>query len=268
MKGNLSITLVQCSLSWENAAANRASIESLLSNHHKDSDIIVVPEMFTTGFSMNANELAEEMHGESHMWLKNLAKRHDSTIIGSLIIQESGNYYNRLLVVSPSGDTEHYDKRHLFSFAGEDKHFTSGQNRLIIDCHGWRICPLICYDLRFPIWSRNASLDGQSAINEYDILIYIANWPNVRNKPWKNLLEARAHENQSFVVGVNRIGKDGNNIDYSGDSAVYSPKGEKITVIAPNEISVQTVQLRRDELQSFREKFPVGKDKDQFILNR
>ena len=266
MKDILSVTLVQCSLSWENADENLSNIKSLLTSHHESSDLIVLPEMFTTGFSMKTGSLAEEMNGKSHQWMQGIAVEFNSTVIGSLIIHESGKYYNRLLVVSPTGEIEHYDKRHLFSFANEDEHYSPGNNRLIFSCHGWRICPMICYDLRFPIWSRNAGLDGENDPNVYDLLVYVANWPKARRKPWMNLLEGRAHENQAFVVGVNRVGQDGNTIEYSGDSAAYSPKGELLSSFRSNEVSIETIHLHKEELISFRDKFPVGKDKDRFKL--
>lgn len=266
MKNELAVTLVQCSLSWEEAEENRSSIKSLLDSHKANSDLIILPEMFTTGFSMKAKFLAEQMGGETHLWMKEMAKDLDSVLIGSLIIEASSKYYNRLLVVSPSGKTEHYDKRHLFSFAGENENYHPGQNHLIFECHGWQICPLVCYDLRFPIWSRNTQLDGGADAKIFDLLIYVANWPKARRQPWNNLLEARAHENQAYVLGVNRVGQDGNRIEYSGDSAVYSPKGEKLSEIKANQITVETVLLNKDNLLAFREKFPVGKDKDRFKL--
>jgi omega-amidase len=266
VKNELAVTLVQCSLSWEEAEENRSSIKSLLYSHKATSDLIILPEMFTTGFSMNAKSLAEQMDGKTHLWMKEMAEDLDSVLIGSLIIEASGKYYNRLLVVSPSGKTEHYDKRHLFSFAGEDENYHPGLDRLIFECHGWRICPLVCYDLRFPIWSRNAELNGGVDANLFDLLIYVANWPKARRQPWINLLEARAHENQAYVIGVNRIGQDGNNIEYFGDSVAYSPKGKKLSEIKANQISVETVLLNKDDLLAFREKFPVGTDKDRFKL--
>ena len=192
--------------------------------------------------------------------MKEIAQKENAVIIGSLIIEEDHNYYNRLIWAQPDGVIYTYDKRHLFRMANEHEHFKTGNKRLIIEYKGWKICPLVCYDLRFPVWSRNSSE------NQYDLLIYIANWPGVRKAPWSKLLEARAIENQCYVVGVNRVGKDGKDISYTGNSAIINPKGEIISTIAENKNCSETVSLSLDDLNSFRKAFPVGMDADEFKI--
>lgn len=263
---DLKITLVQTSLEWENKEANLSHIESLLSAEKPETNLIILPEMFSTGFSMNTTKLAETSSGRTLNWMCELAATHKSVVTGSFITEVSGKYYNRLYWVRENGDIDTYDKRHLFSFANEEKYYSAGDTRIIVDLNGWRICPLICYDLRFPVWSRNADESDFTQPHVYDLLIYVANWPEAREKPWSNLLEARAHENQVYVAGVNRIGKDGNGINHSGASAIYSPKGDKISKTALHQQSVETVTLSFEELTNFRDKFTVWKDKDAFTL--
>lgn len=267
MSNELRVTLVQCELVWENPEANLKAIRALLEEEAPQTDVILLPEMFTTGFTMNANGLAQTFNGSALKWLTSVAKDFGCLVVGSLVYQDSGRYYNRLLAVNDEGLINHYDKRHLFTFAKENNHYTPGDQRVIVQYKGWRICPLICYDLRFPVWSRNADITGGDETNVYDLLVYVANWPEARRKPWINLLEARAHENQCFVVGVNRVGIDGNQIAYSGDSAAYTPKGELLSSIEPHKVQIQTVGLNRSDLDSFRDKFPVGRDKDTFQIH-
>lgn len=256
---NLKITTIQSPLSWEKPEANRNYFEEKINRVVQESDLIILPEMFTTGFSMDAERLAEPMDGESVSWLKRMAQKASKTICGSLIIEDGGNYYNRLIWMRPDGSFETYDKRHLFRMADEHHYYTGGKERLIIELKGWRICPMICYDLRFPVWSRNN--------NEYDLLIYVANWPEVRQNAWSSLLIARAIENLSYVVGVNRIGEDGKQISYSGDTAIIDFKGNKISTTKAFEEKVETTELSMNELHDFREKFPAFMDADRFTID-
>ncbi len=270
---SLKVTAIQSELHWENVSENLEMFGQKIAAISEPTDVIVLPEMFNTGFSMDSERLAETMEGETVEWMKVQAKKSGSAIFGSLIVSENGNYYNRLIWVEPTGKFLTYDKRHLFRMAGEHNHFSAGEERLIIDYKGWRICPLICYDLRFPVWSRNTSFCHPELVegskNEspaYDCLLYIANWPAVRKQPWSKLLEARAIENQCYVVGVNRVGKDGKEIEYSGNSVVVNPKGEVISNLLENENCTQTIELNLKELNDFREKFPVSLDGDEFTL--
>lgn len=263
---NLIVTIVQANLAWEDKSANLDHLDRLLRDAAPVTDIIILPEMFSTGFSMNATQLAETAEGEGVKWMQKQAAKHQAALAGSLITKDGTHYYNRLYWVLPDGSFSTYDKRHLFSFADEEQHYSAGKNRIIVEYRGWRICPLICYDLRFPTWSRNTSLDGQPVDTAFDLLIYVANWPEARRRPWMTLLEARAHENQVYVAGVNRIGQDGNGIPHSGDSAIYSPKGERISTLEPNREGVETISLDWTGLEDFRKKFTVWKDKDRFTL--
>ncbi len=255
---DLSVTIVQTELHWHNAAANRQMFQEKLAAAAPETDLIVLPEMFTTGFSMSAAELAEEPEGETLRWLQQMAQQHNAVITGSIIVRHDENYYNRLLWVRPDGTYEKYDKRHLFRMAKEHHTYTPGNEHLVVELKGWKIRPLVCYDLRFPVWSRNKS-------NSYDLLLYVANWPKVRNHAWRTLLQARAIENLAYVVGVNRVGTDGNNHPYSGDSAIIDPKGLKLLEVSEVE-GVYTVSLSKQELISFREAFPAHLDADTFEL--
>jgi omega-amidase len=261
----LTVSIVQPNLIWEGPEANYTLLESLVKSINV-TDLIVLPEMFSTGFSMQPKKFYETMGGRGVEWMLQLADKTKAAVTGSLIIKENEKFYNRLLWATPEGGVYFYDKRHLFSFAGEDAHYSRGDSRLIVELKGWKICPLICYDLRFPIWSRNQNLKGKFADFEYDLLIYVANWPEARSSAWKTLLSARAHENQAFVVGVNRVGQDGNQINHSGDSCIISPKGELIESIQPNKASVATSELNLKELREFRTKFGAWRDKDQFEI--
>lgn len=259
MKDTLDITLVQTPLHWEDPKANLIMFESLINQHNPKSSLIILPEMFTTGFSMNPSYLAEEMDDEAVCWLSAMAKKYKSILIGSLAIKENDKFYNRLVWMQPNGEYGYYDKRHLFSYAGENQHFTQGQKRLITQVNGWRICTLICYDLRFPVWSR------QQSNAEFDVLIYVANWPKRRSIAWNTLLRARAIENQCYVVGVNRTGTDGMNIEYIGDSQIISPLGETI-FHTQDETKLHTQSLLKKEIESVRTQFPFLSDKDNFLL--
>ncbi len=256
----LSITTIQADLHWEDKKANFDLFSEAINKASEKSKIILLPEMFTTGFSMNTKNLAEEMDGPTVQWMKSQAKNIDKYIVGSIIIKENNHWFNRLIVASPDQEIKYYDKNHLFSYASEHKNYSPGQKELIITIEGVKIAFFICYDLRFPVWCRNSNL-------KYDIAVYIANWPEKRRNQWITLLKARAIENQSFVVGVNRIGDDGNKIDYSGDSAVYNYLGEKLSTTQPNEHKVENLSLNIDSLKDYRTKFPVYLDADNFIIS-
>ncbi len=252
------ISVIQSDLVWENVNENLKHFSQKVLELEGETDVIVLPEMFTTGFSMKSKKLAETMDGETVSWLRDYSEEVDALIIASLIILENDKFYNRLICAFPDGKIEFYDKRHLFRMANENDYYSQGTEKLIIEYKGWRIRPLVCYDLRFPVWSRNK--------NDYDLLIYIANWPERRNEPWKTLLKARAIENQAYVVGVNRVGTDENSIVYSGDSAIISPKGNLLSTIKPHKEETETVEISLDNLNQFRENFPVGKDADEFWI--
>ncbi|MDX9696045.1 MAG: amidohydrolase [Bacteroidales bacterium] len=259
MTNNLFISCIQTNLIWEDKEANFTNFESLFQKLPIESQIVVLPEMFSTGFSMNPQKFAEPFDGKTINWLKNQANKANKIIIGSIIITDNGNNYNRLVTVFPNGEILFYDKRHLFRMAGEHNHYSSGKNKLIFTLDNWNICPLICYDLRFPVWSRNK--------NNYNVLIYIANWPEARSYAWKNLLIARAIENQCFVIGVNRVGIDGNNIKHTGDSMIINPYGQIITQAKANEEQILSAELSFDEIESIRKKFPAHLDADDFEIN-
>jgi len=256
---DLTISMVQANLHWQDAAANRATLDRCLSQISIPTDLIVLPEMFTTGFSMDAAALAETMNGPTVAWLRQHAAIHQAVVTGSLIIKENGQYFNRLLWVRPDGSLSHYDKRHLFTMAGEQHTYTAGSTQLIEEWRGWRICPLVCYDLRFPVWSRN------QAAQPYDLLLYVANWPAVRRNAWITLLRARAIENLSYVLGVNRVGQDGLGHEYAGDSALLDMRGDYL-LQAGNLHSCITRTLRWEDLEDFRTKFPALNDADSFTL--
>lgn len=261
---DLKISVVQPDVHWENRSANLEYLGKMIEQSDKKSDLIILPEMFTTGFSMNPVKVAESFHPdmESLVWMRKIAATMDAAIVGSISTEEEQKYYNRLFWVFPDGTFKYYDKRHLFSFAGEDAAYSPGAEKLIVEFRGWSICPLICYDLRFPVWSRNSLINK---IPEYDLLIYVANWPEVRREPWMRLLHARAIENQCYVVGSNRIGEDANAISYSGDSLIIDPKGDLIYSLQDEE-AVFSINLSRSELENFRHKFPVLKDADSFEI--
>lgn len=262
---SLKVSYLQLDLYWENSQANLDHIENCLSAIESSVDLVVLPEMFNTGFSMNSSKLAQSMDGVLVKAILKWSKHYGFAIIGSFICQEQQNYFNRLLFVQPNGKIEKYDKRHLFRMANETDYFSPGTDRLIVTYKGWKILPLVCYDLRFPVWSRNRfklDADGHSQ-SEYDLIVYVANWPKARVGAWDKLLLARAIENQAYVIGVNRTGFDGNDIEYNGHSTVIDTKGEYLNEPFEN-VGIQTTLLRKDRLEEFRAKFPVGMDADRF----
>lgn len=254
---NLKITIIQPNIIWENVQANLDKYSAIIAEI-ESTDIFVLPEMFTTGFSMNPENLKESMDGISVQWMKNIAKEKNASVVGSLIIDEDGKIYNRLVWTFPDGKIEFYNKRHLFAMGQEHLHYFAGTEKTIVEFKGWRFCPLICYDLRFPVWSRNTE--------NYDVLIYMANWPSPRHHHWKSLLVARAVENQTYCIGANRTGIDGNGLKYLGDSVMVSPKGFA-EFMGENE-NVQTFEISYTELHDYRKTFPLLEDRDEFqIIN-
>jgi omega-amidase len=261
---DLRVTTIQTNLHWENPTANLAMLEEKISKIRSGTDVIILPETFTTGFSMNVQSLAEPMNLHTFKWMRNMAERTGALLLGSCIIKEDGHYFNRLIWMESNGSFQHYDKRHLFRMAGEDKVFSSGRSRLIAEWKGWKICPMVCYDLRFPAWCRNRynKDDGSLA---YDLLVYVANWPAARSHHWQTLLHARAIENLSYVVGVNRVGIDGKGIAYEGKTLVLNAKGEPLYEVGSVEES-RTTTLSQSDLQDWRSKFPAYLDADEFQL--
>lgn len=258
MQNEMKIALIQSDLVWENPKVNLDNFHKKIENLSEEVDIIVLPEMFTTGFTMNASKVAETMDGDSVSWMKNMAKNTKAVVVGSLVIQEGKKYYNRLLFVEPSGYISKYNKRHTFTLVGEDKIYTAGSEKVIIKYKGWKICPLICYDLRFPVWSRN--------IADYDVLLYVANWPKTRVSAWDALLKARAIENMSYCVGVNRVGIDGVNSEYSGHSGCYNVLGDLISSFEANEEQIEIVTLERRHIEAYRNKLKFLDDRDLFSI--
>ena len=261
----LTITLIQSHLHWEDKVANLKMFEEKINGIHEKTELVILPEMFSTGFAMHPEKLAEQMDGLTVEWMKKIATKKSIILTGSLIIEEAGNYYNRLIWMLPNGQLGYYDKRHRFAFAGEHEKYTAGQKRLIASVKGWKINLLVCYDLRFPVWSRQSPKHDREAGLEYDVLIYVANWPERRNHAWKSLLVARAIENQCYVIGVNRIGEDGSKIYHSGDSMIIGPLGEEIYHQEHKE-DVYTYTLQREHLNEARSKFPFWKDADDFFI--
>lgn len=254
----LSVTIVQASLRWHDAAANREQFTGVIEKLQAPTDLIVLPEMFTTGFSMDAPELAETMEGESLAWMRQMASSANAAICGSLIIADGGVYYNRFVCACADGGLHYYDKRHLFRLADEQKHYAPGHAQLVVDIKGWRVCPLVCYDLRFPVWSRNRG--------HYDLLLYVANWPERRHHAWETLLRARAIENLAYVAGVNVTGRDGNDITYAGGSSIIDYLGEDVVNLGGQE-GAGTATLELDALRSFRERFAFHQDADAFTID-
>ena len=256
---DLTVSFIQTALHWHDAAASRAAFDRHLAQLAAPTDLIVLPEMFSTGFSMDAAGQAEPMSGPTVAWLRETAAAHRAVVTGSVIIEEGGAYYNRLLWARPDGRLSHYDKRHLFTLAGEQRTYAPGRARLVEEWRGWRICPLICYDLRFPVWSRNRPAAP------YDLLLYVANWPAVRRTAWTTLLRARALENVACALGVNRVGRDGLGHDYAGDSALIDAQGNYL-VEAHDHDGAFTHTLRRAGLDEFRTRFGALNDGDDFVL--
>lgn len=258
----LTITTIQTSLFWEDKRANLQQLEEKIAAIAAKTEIVVLPEMFSTGFSMQPKLFAEDMNGETVEWMKRISSEKGIVLTGSMIAEENGNYYNRLIWMLPNGQFGYYNKRHLFAYAGEHEQYTPGNKRLIASVKGWKINLQVCYDLRFPVWSRQQTENG---IPEYDLLMYVANWPEKRSHAWKTLLCARAIENQCYVVGVNRVGNDGNNIYHSGNSLVIDPLGQVLYHMADEE-DINTITLSKEKLTEIRTRFPFLHDADGFKL--
>ncbi len=263
----LTISLVQAALHWENKEANLSMLENRLRSNKDKMEVVLLPEMFSTGFSMRPESLAEKMDGSAVTWMKNIAASLKIIVAGSLIIEEEGRYFNRLVWMLPNGSYGCYDKRHLFGYAGEDNHYEPGNKRLIASVKGWRLNLQVCYDLRFPVWASQSKPmhTNMTEEPEYDVLVYVANWPERRSHAWKTLLQARAIENQCYVAGVNRTGNDGNEISYSGDSMIIDPLGAVICD-AGNREEIITWSLSMDKLLDTRNKLPFLKDADPFMI--
>ncbi|MFD2551255.1 amidohydrolase [Bizionia sediminis] len=258
MNTDLHVAIIQTHLVWENPEANRVHFESKINSIKKPCDLIVLPEMFTTGFTMNAAAVAESMTGKTVAWLKKMAKEKQAAITGSVVIAENNQYYNRMLFVCPNGTVHIYNKRHSFSLVGEEKVFTSGKEQVVVAYKNWKLCLQICYDLRFPVWSRNTT--------DYDALIYVANWPKPRIAAWDALLKARAIENMCYCIGVNRVGEDEAQNDYSGHSTVYDVLGNNISPIRPHKDHIEIVTLDKKHLARYREKLNFLSDRDRFKI--
>jgi omega-amidase len=264
---SLTLTLIQTQLHWEDKEANLAMLEQKIKAIQEKTEVVILPEMFSTGFSMKPEKFAETMDGTAIEWMKRITAQKRIILTGSLIIKDGDNFYNRLIWMLPNGEYGYYDKRHLFAYGEEDKHYSAGNKRLIAAVKGWKINLQVCYDLRFPVWARQfpaaPEVDGREL--EYDLLIYLANWPERRNYAWKTLLQARAIENQCFVIGVNRVGNDGNNIYHCGDSMVINALGE-ILYHKVHDEDVFTITLQKNSLEEIRNKFPFWKDADTFMI--
>ncbi len=258
---DLTVTTLQSNLVWEDAEANLTNFDSKLDSINSPGDLVILPEMFSTGFSINPENLAEKPDGRTFNWMQEKAAELNCVVTGSVLIEEDGKYFNRLFWVRPDGSFDYYDKRHLFRLGEEYKMFSAGHERVIFELNGWRIFPQICYDLRFPVWSKNRYLNNKY---EFDLMIYVANWPEVRNYAWKQLLVARAIENQAFVIGVNRVGLDGKQIPHSGNSMVLDYKGQILTQAKPHKEETITTKIPYPELKDFRDQFTVGLDWDGF----
>jgi omega-amidase len=257
-QNELKVAIIQSDLVWENPKKNRKNFSEKINSILKEVDVIVLPEMFATGFTMNAEAVAETIDGKTVNWMRKKAEKTGAAIVGSLIIVEAGNYYNRLLFVEPTGTITTYDKKHTFTLAGEDKVFSAGDKKVIIEYKGWKICTLVCYDLRFPVWARNTE--------NYDVLVYVANWPKPRILAWDTLLKARAIENMCYTIGVNRVGLDEAQNEYSGNSAVYDVLGNAMTTVKPNKEHIEMVVLDRNHINFYRNKLKFLDDRDAFTL--
>jgi len=258
MDKSLNIAIIQADLTWENIEKNLNLFTAKIDLIDKEVNLIVLPEMFTTGFSMNARNLAEQTQGRSFEWMQEIAGKRDAAVTGSIIVKENNNFYNRLYFVYPDSTFKSYDKRHTFTLAKEDQTYTAGNERLIVEYLGWKICPLICYDLRFPVWARNTV--------DYDLLIYIANWPETRIHAWDILLQARAIENMSYCIGVNRTGLDGNNYKYNGHSAIYDCLGKPLFKTDNESEFTKVISLEKSDISETREKLKFLQDRDSFSL--
>jgi omega-amidase len=263
MDDQLTITLVQPDIVWENISTNLEIYTSIFQRNYEKTDLIILPEMFTTGFSMNARYLAEMEGGMTMKWMEEWSRKKGSVITGSIIMSENGIFYNRLVWMRPDGSYSLYDKRHLFSMGKEDQFYARGDRKLITELRGWKVCPLICYDLRFPVWSKNRYSDNQW---DYDILVYIANWPASRDNIWTTLLAARAIENQAYVAGVNRVGADGHDLTYSGNSMIIDLEGNIDGICEIKQPDYKTFRISSKKLATSRDKLGAGKDWDKFDL--
>ncbi|MBL7902711.1 MAG: nitrilase family protein [Bacteroidia bacterium] len=283
----MKVTYIQTQLHWEDREKNLSHFDTLINSIKEETQLILLPEMFTTGFSMHPKKTAEPANGITLKWMQQKAKEKNAVICGSVAVKDRENYFNRLFWVMPNGEFHTYNKRHLFSMGKENEHFKAGAKKLIAQLGEWKVCPLVCYDLRFPVWSRNkfkskvksqkhalSAAEGSAVSSQqsaegawdYDVLIYVANWPEARVYPWKQLLIARAIENQCYVIGVNRIGKDGNGISHAGESLVIDPKGTIVSKANYNQECVETIALDKLALDEFRTTFPVGRDADEFSV--
>jgi len=269
----LNITTIQTQLHWEDKEANLRMLEQKIYSIKEKMEVVVLPEMFSTGFSMKPQMLAEKMDGDTVQWMKKITAEKNIILTGSVIIEEEGKYFNRLIWMQPNGQYGYYDKRHRFAYAGEDEQYAAGNKRLIASVKGWKVNLQVCYDLRFPVWSRQwnhsqlAEDNGNPhATSEYDILLYVANWPERRIHAWKTLLQARAIENQCYAVGVNRTGNDGNDIYYSGESMIIDAMGSVLYTKVEEE-DIFTITLQKEKLEEIRNKFPFLKDADRFSID-
>ena len=258
MQDTLKIALLQSDLAWHQPEQNRINFSQKINDLEQEVDLVLLPEMFTTGFTMSPEAVAETMEGNSITWMQEMAQRTNTAIGGSLVIQDQGKYYNRFVFATVEGSLETYDKRHTFTLAGEDKVYTAGEEKHIIKYKGWRLCPMVCYDLRFPVWSRNTE--------DYDVLFYVANWPKPRIEAWDALLKARAIENMAYCIGVNRVGLDHNNHEYSGHSAAFDGLGKQIVSFNDGEEASAIVELEKSHLIQIREKLKFLQDRDRFNL--
>ncbi len=258
MQNQLNIALIQSDLVWEHPEANRKNFTKKIEGISNPVDVVVLPEMFATGFTMNAEKVAETMQGETVNWMKQMAVKKNAAIAGSLVIKANGKFYNRFLFVEPSGDISIYNKRHTFTLANEHKTYTAGTEKVIVDYKGWKICPQVCYDLRFPVWARN--------VEDYDVLIYVANWPKPRILAWDALLKARAIENMSYCIGVNRVGVDGINIEYVGHSGAYDVLGNSIANFQSGKEQTEIITLEKRHVEAYRNKFKFLNDRDTFSI--
>ena len=255
---HLKIALIQADLVWQNAEQNRINFSKKINEITEHVDVIVLPEMFTTGFSMQPQKIAEYMLGDTVTWMQQIASEKNTAICGSIIISENKNFYNRFIFVHPEGKIEYYNKRHLFTLAGEHTVYTQGEEKIIIEYKDWKICPLVCYDLRFPVWARN--------VEEYDVLLYVANWPKPRIAAWDTLLKARSIENMCYTIGVNRVGNDANNLEYSGHSGVYNCLGEEVVKAKQNKEETIIAVLEKNHITETRNKLNFLSDKDLFEI--
>ncbi len=273
---SLTITLIQTNLHWENKKTNLEMLQRKIESIKEKTEVVILPEMFTTGFSMKPETLAEKMDGETVQWMKKIATDRKIILTGSVIIEDSstnakgGKYFNRLIWMLPNGEYGIYDKRHLFAYADEHSHYAAGNKKLIASVKGWKINLQVCYDLRFPVWARQSTNFSKGketdATSEYDLLINVANWPDKRSTAWKTLLRARAIENQCYVAGVNRTGEDGNKILYNGDSTIIDPLGD-IIYEKNKEEDIFTYTLQKEKVSEIRNQFPFWRDADKFIIN-